>query len=72
VRPCGVAGVSQRRGRLFGFSPGCVLVEPVFLFHKFLEEWAASVFGTMFPEFAQAHVGMNSGSNLMVHSHEQC
>jgi hypothetical protein len=50
VRPCGVAGVSQRRRRLFGFSPGFVLVEPVFLFYKFLGEWAASVFGTMFTD----------------------
>jgi hypothetical protein len=53
VRSCGVAGVSQRRMCLFGFSPGFVLVEPVLLFHKFLEEWAASVFGTTFPDLAQ-------------------
>jgi hypothetical protein len=32
---------------------GLVLVEPVLLFHKFLEEWAASVFGTVFPDLAQ-------------------
>jgi hypothetical protein len=38
VRSCGVAGVSHRRGCLFEFGRGFVLVEPVFLFHKFLKE----------------------------------